>query len=208
MAKVDAVRFIKNLQELFAPSISDNQEFTAYIDGQSNEIVIQGDNIINASSGGKNVNSADVQQLLTEISAASRQLAALQSQADNLENLCRSIPVLQTQLSTLSGDTGEGEIDFEWASIREEIADMTADISSISGRVESLEDKISGIQTTVETLDSYDSYSDSSSSYDDSELKETITGLENRIDEMQETINNLSLEIHGQVTSETEYDVS
>lgn len=201
MAKVDAMRFIKNLQELFAPSISDNQEFTAYIDGQSNEIVIQGDNIINASSGGKNVISADVQQLLTEISAASRQLAALQSQADNLENLCRSIPVLQTQLSTLSGDTGEGEIDFEWASIREEIADMTADISSISGRVESLEDKISGIQTTVETLDSY-------GSYDDSELKETITGLENRIDEMQETIDNLSLEIHGQVTSETEYDVS
>ena len=201
MAKVDAVRFIKNLQELFAPSISDNQEFIAYIDGQSNEIVIQGDNIINASSGGKNVNSADVQQLLTEISAASRQLAALQSQADNLENLCRSIPALQTQLSTLSGDTGEGEIDFEWASIREEIADMTADISSISGKVESLEDKISGIQTTVETLDSYDSY-------DDSELKETITGLENRIDEMQETIDNLSLEIHGQVTSETEYDVS
>lgn len=202
MAKVDAVRFIKNLQELFAPSISDNQEFTAYIDGQSNEIVIQGDNIINASSGGKNVNSADVQQLLTEISAASRQLAALQSQADNLENLCRSIPVLQTQLSTLSGDTGEGEIDFEWASIREEIIDMKGDILNITSRVETLEDNMKNIEYEVYGY-SFDNNDNTSSDIDD-----TITGLENRIDEMQETIDNLSLEIHGQVTSETEYDVS
>ena len=202
MAKVDAMRFIKNLQELFAPSISDNQEFTAYIDGQSNEIVIQGDNIINASSGGKNVISADVQQLLTEISAASRQLAALQSQADNLENLCRSIPVLQTQLSTLSGDTGEGEIDFEWASIREEIIDMKGDILNITSRVETLEDNMKNIEYEVYGY-SFDNNDNTSSDIDD-----TITGLENRIDEMQETIDNLSLEIHGQVTSETEYDVS
>lgn len=206
MAQVDATRFIKNLQELFAPSISDNQEFTAYIDGQINEFVIQGDNIINASSGGNNIDSGDIQQLLAEITTASRQLTALQSQADSLENFCRSIPALQTQISTLSGDTEEGLLDFEWAFIQEAISDMKANISEFSGRLEPLEEKISSIENQFYGL-SVDDDNDNDT-ITSSDLNEAIAGLELKIDEMQETIDTLSLELHGQVTSETEYDIS
>ena len=58
MAQVDAIRFLAKLSDLFAPNIQDNQEFIAYIDGDSNSLVIQADNIIHASGG----SSLDISQ--------------------------------------------------------------------------------------------------------------------------------------------------
>ena len=155
MSKIDASRFLAHLQKVFAPKIIDGQEFIAYIDGDSNSFIIQAENVINASTSNSSFDSEAVENLAI-------QLSALQSQADSLENFCRSIPALQTQISTLSGDTEEGLLDFEWAFIQEAISD----------------------------------------------LNEAIARLELKIDEMQETIDTLSLELHGQVTSETEYDIS
>ena len=155
MSKIDASRFLAHLQKVFAPKIIDGQEFIAYIDGDSNSLIIQAENVINASTSNSSFDSEAVENLAI-------QLSALQSQADSLENFCRSIPALQTQISTLSGDTEEGLLDFEWAFIQEAISD----------------------------------------------LNEAIVGLELKIYEMQETIDTLSLELHGQVTSETEYDIS
>ena len=194
MAQVDAFRFLSNLQKLFAPSISDNQEFIAYIDGQSNKLIIQGDNIVHASSDGENINSEDVQQLLLEVSSASRQLNSIQIQTDNLENLCRQIPILQTQISTLSGNTEEGLPDFAWASIQEDIGNIKGDISDLSSTLESLESNFNS-----------DNNNDAITS---SDLDEIIEGLELKIEKMQDTIDALSLEIFGQATSETEYDIS
>ena len=195
MSKIDASRFLAHLQKVFAPKIIDGQEFIAYIDGDSNSFIIQAENVINASTSNSSFDSEAVENLAI-------QLSALQSQADSLENFCRSIPALQTQISTLSGDTEEGLLDFEWAFIQEAISDMKANISEFSGRLEPLEEKISSIENQFYGL------SVDNDTITSSDLNEAITGLELKIDEMQETIDTLSLELHGQVTSETEYDIS
>lgn len=199
MSKIDASRFLAHLQKVFAPKIIDGQEFIAYIDGDSNSLIIQAENVINASTSNSSFDSEAVENLAI-------QLTALQSQADSLENLCRSIPALQTQISTLSGDTEEGLLDFEWAFIQEAISDMKANISEFSGRLEPLEEKISSIENQFYGL-SVDDDNDNDT-ITSSDLNEAIAGLELKIDEMQETIDTLSLELHGQVTSETEYDIS
>lgn len=195
MSKIDASRFLAHLQKVFAPKIIDGQEFIAYIDGDSNSLIIQAENVINASTSNSSFDSEAVENLAI-------QLSALQSQADSLENFCRSIPALQTQISTLSGDTEEGLLDFEWAFIQEAISDMKANISEFSGRLEPLEEKISSIENQFYGL------SNDNDTITSSDLNEAIAGLELKIDEMQETIDTLSLELHGQVTSETEYDIS
>lgn len=195
MSKIDASRFLAHLQKVFAPKIIDGQEFIAYIDGDSNSLIIQAENVINASTGNSSFDSEAVENLAI-------QLSALQSQADSLENFCRSIPALQTQISTLSGDTEEGLLDFEWAFIQEAISDMKANISEFSGRLEPLEEKISSIENQFYGL------SNDNDTITSSDLNEAIAGLELKIYEMQETIDTLSLELHGQVTSETEYDIS
>lgn len=197
MSKIDASRFLAHLQKVFAPKIIDGQEFIAYIDGDSNSLIIQAENVINASTSNSSFDSEAVENLAI-------QLSALQSQADSLENFCRSIPALQTQISTLSGDTEEGLLDFEWAFIQEAISDMKANISEFSGRLEPLEEKISSIENQFYGL----SVDDDNDTITSSDLNEAIAGLELKIDEMQETIDTLSLELHGQVTSETEYDIS
>ena len=199
MSKIDASRFLAHLQKVFAPKIIDGQEFIAYIDGDSNSLIIQAENVINASTSNSSFDSEAVENLAI-------QLSALQSQADSLENFCRSIPALQTQISTLSGDTEEGLLDFEWAFIQEAISDMKANISEFSGRLEPLEKKISSIENQFYGL-SVDDDNDNDT-ITSSDLNEAIAGLELKIDEMQETIDTLSLELHGQVTSETEYDIS
>ena len=195
MSKIDASRFLAHLQKVFAPKIIDGQEFIAYIDGDSNSLIIQAENVINASTSNSSFDSEAVENLAI-------QLSALQSQADSLENFCRSIPALQTQISTLSGDTEEGLLDFEWAFIQEAISDMKANISEFSGRLEPLEEKISSIENQFYGL------SNDNDTITSSDLNEAIVGLELKIYEMQETIDTLSLELHGQVTSETEYDIS
>ncbi|MBR0168335.1 MAG: hypothetical protein IJQ08_06655 [Synergistaceae bacterium] len=195
MSKIDASRFLAHLQKVFAPKIIDGQEFIAYIDGDSNSFIIQAENVINASTSNSSFDSEAVENLAI-------QLSALQSQADSLENFCRSIPALQTQISTLSGDTEEGLLDFEWAFIQEAISDMKANISEFSGRLEPLEEKISSIENQFYGL------SNDNDTITSSDLNEAIVGLELKIYEMQETIDTLSLELHGQVTSETEYDIS
>ena len=199
MSKIDASRFLAHLQKVFAPKIIDGQEFIAYIDGDSNSLIIQAENVINASTSNSSFDSEAVENLAI-------QLSALQSQADSLENFCRSIPALQTQISTLSGDTEEGLLDFEWAFIQEAISDMKANISEFSGRLEPLEEKISSIENQFYGL-SVDDDNDNDT-ITSSDLNEAIAGLELKIDEMQETIDTLTLELHGQVTSETEYDIS
>ena len=199
MSKIDASRFLAHLQKVFAPKIIDGQEFIVYIDGDSNSLIIQAENVINASTSNSSFDSEAVENLAI-------QLSALQSQADSLENFCRSIPALQTQISTLSGDTEEGLLDFEWAFIQEAISDMKANISEFSGRLEPLEEKISSIENQFYGL-SVDDDNDNNT-ITSSDLNEAIAGLELKIDEMQETIDTLSLELHGQVTSETEYDIS
>ena len=199
MSKIDASRFLAHLQKVFAPKIIDGQEFIAYIDGDSNSLIIQAENVINASTSNSSFDSEAVENLAI-------QLSALQSQADSLENFCRSIPALQTQISTLSGDTEEGLLDFEWAFIQEAISDMKANISEFSGRLEPLEEKISSIENQFYGL-SVDNDNDNDT-ITSSDLNEAIAGLELKINEMQETIDTLSLELHGQVTSETEYDIS
>ena len=199
MSKIDASRFLAHLQKVFAPKIIDGQEFIAYIDGDSNSFIIQAENVINASTSNSSFDSEAVENLAI-------QLSALQSQADSLENFCRSIPALQTQISTLSGDTEEGLLDFEWAFIQEAISDMKANISEFSGRLEPLEEKISSIENQFYGL-SVDDDNDNDT-ITSSDLNEAIAGLELKIDEMQETIDTLTLELHGQVTSETEYDIS
>lgn len=199
MSKIDASRFLAHLQKVFAPKIIDGQEFIAYIDGDSNSLIIQAENVINASTSNSSFDSEAVENLAI-------QLSALQSQADSLENFCRSIPALQTQISTLSGDTEEGLLDFEWAFIQEAISDMKANISEFSGRLEPLEEKISSIENQFYGL-SVDDDNDNDT-ITSSDLNEAIAGLELKIDEMQEIIDTLSLELHGQVTSETEYDIS
>lgn len=199
MSKIDASRFLAHLQKVFAPKIIDGQEFIAYIDGDSNSLIIQAENVINASTSNSSFDSEAVENLAI-------QLSALQSQADSLENFCRSIPALQTQISTLSGDTEEGLLDFEWAFIQEAISDMKANISEFSGRLEPLEEKISNIENQFYGL-SVDDDNDNDT-ITSSDLNEAIAGLELKIDEMQETIDTLTLELHGQVTSETEYDIS
>lgn len=200
MSKIDASRFLAHLQKVFAPKIIDGQEFIAYIDGDSNSLIIQAENVINASTSNSSFDSEAVENLAI-------QLSALQSQADSLENFCRSIPALQTQISTLSGDTEEGLLDFEWAFIQEAISDMKANISEFSGRLEPLEEKISSIENQFYGLSVNDN-DDDNDTITSSDLNEAIAGLELKIDEMQETIDTLSLELHGQVTSETEYDIS
>lgn len=200
MSKIDASRFLAHLQKVFAPKIIDGQEFIAYIDGDSNSLIIQAENVINASTSNSSFDSEAVENLAI-------QLTALQSQADSLENLCRSIPTLQTQISTLSGDTEEGLLDFEWAFIQEAISDMKANISEFSGRLEPLEKKISSIENQFYGL-SVDDNDDDNDTITSSDLNKAIAGLELKIDGMQETIDTLSLELHGQVTSETEYDIS
>lgn len=189
MAQVDAFRFLANLQQLFAPSISDNQEFVAYIDGSSNSFVIQGDNLIHASTGeNTNLNPE-------EISALSRQITSLQSQTDSVENFCRNISAFQTQITTLSGGT-EGLPVFEWASIQAKIDEMNSDISTFGAIT----------NETKNSLKSYDP-SDLFKQFN-SEILVEISALRSQVEELRNTVENLSSEVHSQIVSENEIDVS
>ena len=135
MAQVDAFRFLAHLQELFAPKITEGQVFFAYID-EDNSFNVLADNVIQTSS---NQTSSD----LTDVTV---KIASLQSQADNLEEFCKSIPGLQTQLETISGSS-EGIIDFAWASI-------TNDIIVMGSLILNLENRIAELEATVRQLTS------------------------------------------------------
>ena len=195
MAQVDALRFLANLQKLFAPAILDGQEFTAYIDGDSNSLVIKTDNIVQASSG-SNIDMAAV-------ASVESQLVSLKAQADSLENFCGSIPALQAQLTTLSGST-DGEVDFEWALLSQEITELKGDIQTCNDKITALEESYKADDIYDRVLESLDSYSSS----DSSDNSEEILILKDEIEELKETVATLSSELHGQVTSETTYDVS
>ncbi len=127
MAQVDAFRFLARLSDLFAPNIQDNQEFIAYIDGDSNSLVIQADNIIHASGG----SSLDTSQ----INEISNTLSALKDQADTLESTCRDIPALATQIQTLSGDSSAGTNDFAWADIKSELLLLKGELLDFKAQV-------------------------------------------------------------------------
>ena len=143
MSKVDAVRFLANLQRLFAPKIVDGQVFTAYIDRNSNEFTIQADNVIYSSPRG--ITSDSTSQLIDEVNSASRQISTLQNQADTLGNQLRNIAGIQTQISTLSGEIDDSLVDFAWASVQE-------DISTLRGYIGTLEEQFDALQESYDTL--------------------------------------------------------
>ena len=162
MAKVDAVRFLDNLQKFFAPAIFEGQEFTAYIDWQSNELLVQAENILNVSSN--NVDTEFIQQLLNEANRIFRQFSSIQSQVDALENLCRNIPALRAQIETLHGEIEDGLINFTWASIQDELFELKLYINklveaqnegiSADERILVLEDRFNTLQEVVDDLSS------------------------------------------------------
>ena len=197
MAQVDALRFLVNLQKLFAPAILDGQEFTAYIDGDSNSLVIKTDNIIQAFSG-SNIDTL-------AIARVESQLDSLKAQADSLESIFRFIPAIQNQIITLSGST-DGEVDFEWALLSQEIAELKGDIQECNDRIDNIETELKEKSDSIyySVLANLDSYSSS----DSSDNNEEIIILKDEIEELKETVATLSAELHGQVTSETTYDVS
>lgn len=135
MAQVDASRFIAHFQKIFAPHIHNGQVFIAYI-GEDNSLNIQADNVIHASSA----NSLTSEQ----IDDISSRISSIQSQADNLDDFCLTIPGLQTQISTLSGSP-EGLTDFAWASMRH-------DILSLQNKLSTLNSKVAELDATVKAL--------------------------------------------------------
>ena len=195
MSKIDASRFLAHLQKVFAPKIIDGQEFIAYIDGDSNSLIIQAENVINASTSNSSFDSEAVENLAL-------QLSALQSKANSLEITCRNIPALQTQIQTLSGES-EGLIDFEYAFLIDELGEVKGELAECVGKIATLEEMYHYLENALDNSSLLD---DSSSSNED--VSETISRLETKIINLENTVNELSSVINSQVVSETEYDLS
>ena len=91
MSKVDILRFVDNLHELFAPAILDGQTFFAYLDEQDNFFSIQCDNLF----------SGDHQEDIERISASVTRLA---TQLDDVQDDCSDIPSIKSQIQSLQSD--------------------------------------------------------------------------------------------------------
>ena len=141
MAQVDAMRFLSNVAQLFAPNIHDGQVFVAYLN-EDNSFTIQVDNVLKPSGG--SVLTSDATDEVAQ------RLITLQTQVSEFESYCRNIPALQTQIQALSGSTeNEGTIDFDFAYVINEIAGLKADIMTLSSDVEYLVERVDEIQTTI-----------------------------------------------------------
>lgn len=181
MAQVDASRFLANLQTLFAPTIADGQEFIAYIDGESNSLVIQGENILYPSSG--NAHFSDL----------TSQIQNLRNKADYVENLCNAIPGFITNIETISGEFDEASVFafdilyFDFLYLREKLA--------------ALEQKINSIENIF--------YSKNNSEFQNSyELSATVASIERKIEALQFTVDDLVSEAHYKVVSENNFNIS
>ena len=189
MAQVDASRFLNNLHALFAPTIYDGQEFTAYIDGDENSLVIQGENILYPSSGNLHFGV-----LAAELDDTSKQIRALQNKADSIEDLCRAIPSFISKIDTISGEF-EGIPDFQFDIFH-------FNFFELRDKLISLEEKINSFEAIF--YSNYQNRTDSASLT----LGEEIPLIQHKIDLLQEQIDNLSTEFHSRVISENEFNLS
>ena len=189
MAQVDASRFLSHLHSLFAPSIYDAQEFIAYIDGDSNSLVIQGENILYPSSGNLHFGI-----LAAELADTSKQITALQNKADSVEDLCRNIPSFISKIDTISGEF-QGIPDFQFDILHFSFIELR-------DKLNTLEEKIHSFEAIF--------YSNYQNGLDPASLTlgEKIPLIEHKIDLLQEHINNLSAEFHSRVVSENEFNLS
>ena len=196
MSQLDASRFLANLQSLFAPNIFDGQEFFAYIDGEPNSLVIQGENILYP-------NSADsiYAQLSAALKNTSEHISTLQDKADEVENLCKSIPGFVTNIENLSGEF-EGTPDFLFDILYFDLAELKDNIYALQGRLEKME----------ALFDSVDNNSDDSNNAKIieaiSSLEAKFEALQHNIEALQYNVNELSSEIHSTVVSESQFNVS
>lgn len=159
--KVDITRFIDKIPELFAPSIHDGQVFIAYLDEDTNTFTIQADNIIKASAM-----EGVEDSLLDRINA--------------LETIFNSVLDLKVQSQTLDGAIeSEDVIDFDFASIHEDILNMKSEIAGLSAKVQGF-----------------------------SEIKEDFETLRMNFNTLQSSVQKIASEINPRIISETEYDLS
>ena len=134
MSQLDASRFLVNLHSLFAPHIDDGQEFTAYIDGESNSLVIQGENILYPSSG-----NANIGELSYQLKNISDQIEGVQNQIDHIDNFCRNtIPVLITNIENINGEF-EGTPEFAFDALYFDIINLREKLSILEERINTSE---------------------------------------------------------------------
>ena len=186
MSLLDASRFLANFHTLFAPNLYDEQEFTAYIDGESNSLVILGENILYPSSGNFHIG-----ELSYELKNTSTKIKELQDKADYVENLCTSIPGFVTKIENISGSS-EGLPVFAFDTLYFGIADLRNNLYA-------LEDKINSIETLV-----YSKNNDATASTKD----ETIASLQYKLEQLQFTVDELAAELHSKVVSENHFNLS
>lgn len=189
MAQVDASRFLSNFLSLFAPSIYDGQEFFAYIDGDENSLVIQGENILYPSSGNFHFG-----ELATDFDDTSKKIKALQDKADSIEDLCRDIPSFISKIDSISG-AFEGIPDFQFDI-------LFFDFFELRDKLNVLEEKINSLEAIFHS--NYQNGTDSASLT----LGEKIPLIEHKIELLQQHIDNLSAKLHSRVISENVFNVS
>ena len=189
MAKVDASRFLSHLPTLFAPTIADGQEFLAYIDGDPNSLVIQGENILYPPAS-----SIQISDLSYELKNTSNQINELQDKAEAVENLCRNIPTFISNIENISGSS-EGLPDFEF--------------DLLYFGIDELRNEFAALQEKINTLEAV--LNSSNNNADDSRfatLTEAVSLLENKSEALQLSVDNLTSEMHANVVSEAQVDVS
>lgn len=189
MAQVDASRFLANLQTLFAPTLADGQEFVAYIDGDPNSLVIQGENILYPSSG--NAHFGDLSQLLNN---TSKQIKGLQNKADAVENLCKAVPSFISNIENISG-TSEGVPELEFDLLYFGIDDLRNEFATMQEKINTLENILNS----------------SNHNADDSlfrTLNENVSTLENKFETLLLAVNDLTSSINDNVVSENKIYVS
>ena len=189
MSTLDASRFISNLHALFAPHIDDDQDFIAYIDGEPNSLVIQGENILYPHSA-----DALYAQLSASLKYSSEHISTLMDKADYVENLCNSIPGFITKIDSISGQF-EGIPEFLFDIIHFDIADLKANFAALDDRIKKLEALF---------------YSDKNNSdnSNNADFLEAISSMETKLEALQFTVDTLASEIHSSIVSEAKFNVS
>lgn len=81
MSQVDILRFVANVQQLFAPSIHEGQTFIAYLDEEDNSYTVQGDNLSFEGSGSL---GGTIDKLQQNLDALQSVVNALQPVVDGL----------------------------------------------------------------------------------------------------------------------------
>ena len=188
MAQVDAPRFLTNLPTLFAPNIYDGQEFFAYIDGEPNSLVIQGENILYPSSA-----NAHFGELSCDLKNTSKIVKDLQNKADYVENLCKAIPGFVSNIENISGEfEGTPEFAFDM---------LYFDILNLREKLAALEEKINSLETMFLSINN-------SNLPNNDNLSVTDFTLERKFEALQFSVEALTSELHSKVVSENNFNVS